>query len=192
MVYADSFDLTKVYWEKYLDIYLEVYRKVAENMNGLFDDEVAKAAAINTAMIAFTKAAGMDMTGVVSWDESLAGETPDFVSFASPKKAVAPTGGSFVKTNVSSASANSAPVADAGGYQKKTYDGPKQLTGPVSEKQVQIINGFLNGNNEKVRAVAEETLADLNVASPEEMSKQDASVLIDKCFKMSSKGPRKY
>jgi hypothetical protein len=191
-MYADNFDLTRVYWEKYLDIYLEVYRKVSESMNGLFDDEVAKAAAINTAMIAFTKAAGMDMTGVVSWDESLAGETPDFVSFAAPKKATAPSGGSFVKTGVVSGQSTTTATPATGGYQKKAYDGPKQLSGPISEKQVQIITKFLNGNDDKVRAVAEETLADLNVASPEEMSKQDASTLIDTCFKMSSKGPRKY
>lgn len=189
MAYVDNYDITRVYWERYLDIYLEVYAKVFDSMKGLYEDEVARAAGVNTTMIAFTKAAGMDMAGVVSWDEALAGETPDFVSFAAPKKPVSPSGGSFVKS------------APSSGYQKPTggaptdkkpYDGPKELKGQISEKQLGFIHGFLNSKNDKVRSIAEEFMAEENVASPEDLSKQTASAIIDACFKETNKGGKRY
>lgn len=179
MAWPENYTITKVYWKNYIDKYFDVYESVYNRMKELYDDEQALAAAVATTMIAFSKAAGMDMTGVVTWDETLAEQT-DFNTFAEPKSASTTPG----QTNVSG-------FQKSGTYQKKPYNGPTELKGPASEKQVNKIHEFLNDNDAKVQKIVAEALAELNVAAPEELGKQDASNIIQMGFDAKKKAPYK-
>jgi hypothetical protein len=165
MSYADNYNLTKVYWKNYVDKYMEVYKHVYNQMKEIYEDEQALASAVATTMIAFTKAAGMDMAGIVTWDETAVESEPEFRTFAEHKSS-----GGFQKSG--------GEQKPSGGFQKRPYNGPTELKGPASEKQVNIIHEFLTSNDAKVQKVVVEALEKIGVAAPEELSKQDASNII--------------
>jgi hypothetical protein len=178
MAYSDNYNLTKVYWKTYVDVYMDVYENVYNRMKPLYENEQALAAAVHTAMIAISKGAGMDMAGVITWDETLA-EQEGFKMFAEPKVRQGygqnqPSSGGYQKQS-------------SGGYQKRVYDGPTELKGEASEKQVNKIHELLNDQNPAVQKVVANALAELNVAAPEELSKQDAHNIIDAGIKASPK-----
>jgi hypothetical protein len=183
MAYVDNYTLTTVYWKNYADKYMEAYNHFFNEMKDRYEDEQALAAAVATAMIAFSKASGMDMAGVVTWDENLAENPTDFTTFAKVKV-------------VGTQSSSSGGYAPKGGYQKpgssggfgKPYTGPTELKGPASEKQVNKIHEFLNDQDAKVQKAVTEALAALDAASPEELSKQDASNVLQAGFDAKKKG----
>jgi hypothetical protein len=182
MSYSDNYTLTKVYWKNYVAMYMDVYAEVYNKMKDLYDDEAPLAAAVHTAMIAFSKGSGMDMAGVITWDEKLA-DQEGFVMFADPK---VHTGYAQSPQKTFGGSGGYQKPA-SGGYQKKPYDGPTELKGPASEKQVNKIHELLNDNDPKVQKVVSDALSALNVAAPEELTKQDAHDIIDAGFKASPK-----
>lgn len=175
--YAENYKLVKMYKNNYIDKYMEVYEQVYNQMKEKYaDDQQALAAAVATVMIAFTKAAGMDMPGIITWDESEAVSDEDFKTFAEQK----------VRTE-------SAPVYQKpaqggyqkpaqGGYEKKQYTGPTELKGDATETQVNKINEYLNDRNAKVSDIATSMLQKLDVAGPEDLSKQEASDIIGACI----------
>jgi hypothetical protein len=177
MTYSDNYNITKVYWKNYVNKYMDVYEAFYNKMKDIYEDEAALAAAVHTAMIAFSKGSGMDMAGVISWDETLAtADDAKFETFAEPK---ARTGGYSPGPQ----------KTFGGGYQKKPYDGPTELKGPASEKQVNKIHEFLTDQDIKVQKTVSDGLAALNVADPEELTKQDASNLIQAGFDARTKKP---
>jgi hypothetical protein len=128
-------------------------------------------------MIALSKAAGMDMAGIVTWDASTA-EQPDFKAFAEPKGTFKPAG------------TQAQFGGNSGGYQKKPYDGPVgELKGVATDAQVSKIHEFLNDKDPKVSKMTSEALVALNVAAPEELSKQAAHDIISEVVKVSPKKP---
>ena len=188
MVYVNDYTVSKVFWKNYIEKYTSVYDEVYNQMKEKYSDEGALQASVATVMIAFTKAAGMDIPGVVTWDESEAVSDVDFKTFADLK----------VKTEA--AKQTSAPVNSGGQKpyygnktggqdgQKKPYTGPTDgLKGKASAPQINKINEFLNSNNSAVSDVAVDMLRELDVASPEELSKQDASNIIQACFNAGGK-----
>jgi hypothetical protein len=178
MAYVDNYTLTTVYWKNYADKYMEAYNHFFNEMKDKYENEEALAAAVATAMIAFSKASGMDMAGVVTWDENAAGETPEFTTFAKVKTVSSqPVGSQTSKPG----------FQKAGGF-GKPYTGPTELKGPASEKQVNKIHEFLNDSDAKVQRAVTEALAALDVASPEELSKQDASNVLQAGFDAKTKG----
>lgn len=183
MSYVESYTLTKVYWKEYLAKYFEVYEHVYNKMKDLYSKEDSLSAAVATAMIAFSKASGMDMAGIITWDETVVEGTPEFTTFVEQKAYKQPSAPTSTQAPVSGYQKPS-----GGGYQKKTYDGPTELKGPASEKQVNKIHEFLNDQDAKVQKIVVEALADMNVASPEELGKQDASTIIQLGFDAKKKG----
>jgi len=172
MSYVESYTLTKVYWKSYMDKYFEVYEHVYNKMKELYSKEDSLSAAVATTMIAFSKAAGMDMAGIITWDETMVEGTPEFKTFVEQKA-------------FKQAASTQAPVSGyqkPTGFQKQPYNGPTELKGPASEKQVSKIHEFLNDKDANVQKVVAEALAELNVAAPEELSKQDASNIIQAGF----------
>jgi hypothetical protein len=97
----------------------------------------------------------------------------------------------FVKVKTTSApnSPPSKPWQGQGQSQgaRKPYTGPTELKGPASEKQVNKINEFLNDQNPKVQEAVTKALTELNVGSPEELSKQDASTVLQAGFDAKGK-----
>ena len=176
-----EFNLTKVYSKKYVSMWCEVYKQYHNELSALYDSDDAVAAAVATGMIAFVNASGMGMTGIITWDEKSAPAMEDFKTFAD-KSAVA------AKPTYTAPAGDRAPTQAQGpaqgGYAKKPYDGPKELKGAISEPQIDLINKFLNSNHDGVREKAQSMLELLGVASPEELSKQDASDIIGECKAM--------
>ena len=174
-----EFDLTKVHSKKYVDMWCETYKQFHNQLSPLYDSDDAVAAAVHTGMIAFVNASGMGMTGIITWDEKSAPAVEDFKTFAEKK-----VEGS-AKPTYRAPAGDRAPAtgqgAAQGGNFKKPYDGPKQLSGPISEPQIDLINKFLNSNHDAVREKAQEMLDAMGVASPEELTKQDASDIIGEC-----------
>lgn len=186
MVYVSDYTVSKVFWKNYIEKYTDVYNEVYNQMKEKYSDEQALQSSVATVMIAFTKAAGMDIPGVVTWDESEAVSDVDFKTFADLK----------VKPDVAKQAQASAPAS--GGQktfygnksdgQKKPYTGPTDgLKGKASAPQINKINEFLNSNNAAVSDTAVDMLRELDVASPEELSKQDASNIIQACFNAGGK-----
>jgi hypothetical protein len=191
MAYASDFKLVKMYKNNYIAKYMEVYEMVYNDMKGHYSDEQALASAVATVMIAFTKAAGMDMPGIVTWDEAEAISDEDFKTFVEPKaRESAPSGG----YNKPSYEKPAYGEKSQGGYQKKQYTGPTELSGDVTAPQIDKITQYLNDNNSKVADCAMNMLKKLDVGSPEELSKQEASDIIGACIaeKKKSSYAKKY
>ena len=183
MAYPQDYDITNVYYTKWLEIYQDVYDKVYNTMKEKYKkDEQALQSACATVMIAFTQASNMNMPGVITWDASAAGETPEFKTFATLKSSEGKSGG-YQK------SGGSGGYKGGGGYKK--YDGPKELKGEASQKQVDLLRSFLEDKNPAVSKLVADKMAELEISDPEEFSKQDASELIDSCFKARARSGKK-
>ncbi|MFA7142931.1 MAG: hypothetical protein WC175_03000 [Candidatus Dojkabacteria bacterium] len=185
MVYTNDYNLTKVHVDDWIDIYCDVYQKVVQRMKEYYTEESALAAGVNTTMIAFAKSAGLEIPGIITWDTDGV-KLEGFKSFADVK---ANAGSKFTKSENRYVPAEKSAPSD--GFKKKVYDGPKELTGNVTKNQLKYVNKFLDGENGDVaRSIAEEFMAQSGVDSPEDLSKQDASSLIDACFKAGGKKGR--
>lgn len=201
MPYAENYNLTKVYWKKYIDMYFDVYQSVYDRMSKLYENEEACAAAVATVMIAFSKASGMDMAGIVTWDEKDAGEAEDFKTFAEPKQRSEggypqkswgnkPTGG-YQKPG--------GYQQKPGGYQKRAYNGPSpdELTGPASAKQINKINELMNDQDQDVVEAVTTELGKLDIGDPEDLKdpnkgKSQAHHIIQAGIDVRTKKGKKY
>lgn len=192
MVYVSDYTVSKVFWKNYIGKYMSVYDDVYNQMKAKYDEESALQAAVATVMIAFTKAAGMDIPGVVTWDESEAVSDDDFKTFADLKVKTETAKQNYSAPATQSSGGQKTFYGNRGGQdgQKKPYTGPTDgLKGKASAAQINKINEFLNSNNAAISDKATEMLGELDIASPEELSKQDASNIIQACFNAGGKRP---
>lgn len=173
MAFVNDYNLTKVYKNNYRERYMNEYKAYFNEMKELYSDEQALASAVATAMIAFCKASGMDMPGVVTWDETQAVSDDDFKTFVELK--AKPVG------NVPDQRAFQprGEMAQDNKGPRKEYTGPTTgLKGKASEAQVNMVNGFINDQNHAVSDLVTKMLLEANVSSAEELSKQEASDII--------------
>lgn len=174
MAFVNDYNLTKVYKNNYRERYMNEYKAYFNEMKELYSDEQALASAVATAMIAFCKASGMDMPGVVTWDETQAVSDDDFKTFVELKD----------KQNVAVQGPKPAfqpreTTGQDGKAPRKEYTGPTTgLKGKASEAQVNMVNGFVNDQNQAVSDLVTKMLVEANVSSAEELSKQEASDII--------------
>ncbi len=182
MSYNQQTEVTPVYWTKYASIYGDAYLNMW-NQLACIKDENARASAVNGYMISFARAMGMQELGTATMDDSNAdAPVTSFVKSVVGKTAPADTG----MTNMPAP-----PKAPSGSYggqpnaEKKPYVSNGQpLQGSASEKQLSTLERFRDGKNTEVKSVLFSELGKLGRADVSELSKQEASVLIDKCFKI--------
>jgi len=177
--YAENYKVSKVYKNNYITRYIEVYTDVYNQMKELYKEGSPEIqSAVATVMIPFTKAAGMDMPGIITWDESEAVSDEEFKTFAEQK--------TRTETPQVARPTYTKPAQEQGqqqgGYQKKQYTGPTELKGEATAVQVNKINEYLNDMNAKVSDMATSMLQKLDVAGPEDLSKQEASDIIGACI----------
>lgn len=173
----DNVKVTPVYVKEYIEKYVDVYTQVYNSL-GEIKEVPARVSATNGFMMSFTQAIGMDKLGAVSFDESLVGTTDGFKTFATFEKSVA----TAVPTSASKQT-NFTPQAPAQDGGKTPYrSNGKPLEGDATEKQIATLEKFLNGKGDDLKKIVYGYLAKIEKASVDELSKQEASDLIDACF----------
>lgn len=193
MAYADNYEVTKVYKDNYISMIVNIYQQFYNQVKDLYQDEQARQAAVATLMIPFTKAAGMDITGIITWDAEKAVSDDEFTTFAEQKSKGnygSNGSGSYQKSyNKPSGNNYKQPYNNAGGTPKKNFG---ELKGPVTTGQIDQINSFLKDRNPEIVETAVRLLSEINVSEPEELSKQEASDIIGACFNVvnASRGRR--
>lgn len=179
MSYNSNVVVKNAYVDDWIVKYMLAHKQFLGEMRGVgFVEESSVVASVNTAMIAFTKAAGMDIPSVgiaASFDESLKGVTVDFKT---------------VKETVNPPAQQAQGGYQSGGYKSapttaQTYSAPAQQSGDgpkkISAAQLGLIQKYAAGKfGEPTMAYVQETLAKANV-NPEDLTSGEAYKIIAKC-----------
>lgn len=176
MSYAQTTDVTAVYVKKHEAIFADVYQDMWNQM-AFIKDEQARVNAVNGYMVSFTKAIGMQELGAVTMDD--ANVDAEVTQFARPM-----VNTSSKNTEMPTQSAPKQSYSGGGSGEKKPYvaNPNKPLEGDASDKQISTLEKFVNGKNTEVKTIVFSTLAKLGKAEISELSKQEASELINKVF----------
>jgi hypothetical protein len=177
MAYPEDYEITKVQWKKYLGILDDAYETIWNQMKDRYKkDEAALQAACATVFIPFINAANGNLPGIVTWDDKDSHENAEFKVFATLKPRENKSGG-YSKPS------GGYNKPSGGGNYKKNYNNDKPLEGEATQKQLDWVNKFLNDKqNAKVQKIAVDMLAEADVASAEELSRQQASDIMQACF----------
>lgn len=177
--YAQTTDVTAVYVKKHEAVFADVYQDMWNQM-AFIKDEQARVNAVNGYMVSFTKAIGMQELGAVTMDDSKA--DVEVSQFARPM------GGSTKSTEMPTPAAPK-PTYNGGGSnggyggEKKPYvPSGKPLEGDASDKQISTLEKFANGKNTEIKTIIFGQLAKWGKADISELTKQEASELINKAF----------
>lgn len=177
MSYNQNIEVTPVHWKKFAAIYGDAWLNMWNQLATVKNEE-ARVSAVNGFMMTFTRAVGMSEVGAATMDESKVDE--DVVGFIKPGvQSVAKSAPVDTGLNPSRAP----PATGFGGEKKPYVSNGQPLQGDASEKQIATLERFATGKNREIKALLASRLGELDKADLSELTKDEASKLIDICFK---------